>query len=299
MKSRQKILIIGFGDVAERLARLLDSRQRIYALVRKPERAARARDIGIVPIGGDLADRTSLRRLAGLADTVFHLAPPPNRGPRDHHTRNLIAALSRPAASGRPGMLPQHLVYISTTGVYGDCGGRQIDETQARHPQTERALRRADAETALRAWGRRSGVAIAILRAPGIYAADRLPIERLQKGTPALAPDDDVFTNHIHADDLARAAWRAAYRAQPNRVYNAVDNSEMRMGEYFDLVADWFNLPHPRRVSRAEAGAHIGAAMLSFMNESRRIGNVRLTRELGMRLRYPTVNDFLDSLKSG
>jgi nucleoside-diphosphate-sugar epimerase len=142
-------------------------------------------------------------------------------------------------------------------------------------------------------------VAIAILRAPGIYAADRLPIERLQKGIPALTPDDDVFTNHIHADDLARAARRAAYRAQPNRVYNAVDNSEMRMGEYFDLVADRFNLPHPRRVSRVEAGAHIGAAMLSFMNESRRIGNARLTRELGLRLRYPTVNDFLDSLKPG
>ena len=299
MKSRQKILIVGFGDVAERLARLLGTRHRVYALVRKPERAARARTLGVIPINGDLADRSSLSRLTGLADTVFHFAPPPSYGQLDRHTRNLIAALSRNANSKRPAMLPQRLIYIGTTGVYGDCGGRQIDETRPTHPQTQRAVRRVDAETALRAWGRHSGVAVSILRAPGIYAADRLPIERLQKGIPALNAADDVFTNHIHADDLACAALRAAYRGLPNRVYNAVDDSDMRMGDYFDLVADRFNWPHPPRVSRIDAASQIGAAMLSFMNESRRIGNARLTTELGLRLHYPTVDDFLSSLKTG
>ena len=297
MKSPQKILIIGFGDVAERLVRKLGNRQRIYALIRNPERAAVARALKVIPILGDLAHRASQARLANIADTVFHFAPPPNHGQRDCHTRNLIAALSGNANSRRAAMLPQRLVYISTTGVYGDCSGQQIDETRPTHPQTARALRRVDAENVLRAWGKRSGVAVSILRAPGIYAADRLPIERLQKGTPALIAADDVFTNHIHADDLARAAWVASYRALPNRAYNVVDNSDMRMGDYFELVADRFGLPHPPRVGRAEAAQRIGAAMLSFMSESRRIGNARLRGELAFQLRYPTVNAFLNELK--
>lgn len=298
MKSRHKILIVGFGDVAERLARLLGTRHRIYALVRKPERAALARSLGVIPINGDLANRSSLLRIAGVADTVFHFAPPPNHGQLDRHTRNLIATLSRNANFRRAGMLPQRLIYISTTGVYGDCGGQQIDETRPTRPQTQRAMRRVDAETVLRAWGMQSGVAVSILRAPGIYAADRLPIERLKIGTPALNAADDVFTNHIHADDLANAAFCAAYRALPNRVYNAVDGSDMRMGDYFDRVADRFNLPRPPRVSRAAAATKINPAMLSFMKESRRIDNARLITELGLRLRYPTVDDFLGGMKA-
>ena len=297
MKSPQKILIIGFGDVAERLVRMLDHRYRVYALIRNPERVVVARALRVVPIRGDLAQRASQARLSNIADTVFHFAPPPNHGQRDRHTRNLIAALSGNANSRGAAMLPQRLIYISTTGVYGDCGGQQIDETRPIHPQTARAVRRVDAENELRAWGKRSGVAVSILRAPGIYAANRLPIERLQKGTPALIAADDVFTNHIHADDLARAAWVAAYRALPNRVYNVVDNSDMRMGDYFELVADRFSLPHPQRVSRAEANQKIGAAMLSFMSESRRIGNARLRDELAFQLRYPSVKMFLDELK--
>jgi nucleoside-diphosphate-sugar epimerase len=294
MKSRQKILVVGFGDVAERLVLHLTPRYRVYALVRTPERAETCRKLGVMPVRGDLANCATLFRIAGLADTVFHFAPPPNHGQFDRHTRNLIAALSGNANLQRPGMLPQRLIYISTTGVYGDCGGLQIDETRRRNPQTERAVRRVDAETALRAWGRRNGVVVSILRAPGIYAADRLPIERLQRGAPTLAAADDVYTNHIHADDLAGAALRAARRGLPNRLYNVVDYSDLRMGDYFDLVADRFNLPHPPRVNRLEARANIGAAMLSFMNESRRIRNARLTGELRFRLQYPTVIGFLD-----
>jgi nucleoside-diphosphate-sugar epimerase len=193
-------------------------------------------------------------------------------------------------------MLPQRLVYISTTGVYGDCHGEQIDETRPVHPQTPRAARRVDAERVLREWGRHTGVNVSILRAPGIYARERLPIERLQKGLPALILADDVFTNHIHADDLAAAALRAATRGRPNRVYNAVDDSELLMGSYFDLVADRFRLARPPRLSRHEAASKIGEAMLSFMSESRRIGNARLRRELDFSPRYPTVEDFLMQL---
>jgi nucleoside-diphosphate-sugar epimerase len=193
-------------------------------------------------------------------------------------------------------MLPQRLVYISTTGVYGDCGGDWIDETRHVQPSTDRAVRRVHAEGLLRQWGVRTGVKISILRAPGIYAADRLPIERLQKGTPALVAADDVFTNHIHADDLARAALVAITRALPNRVYNVADNSDMKMGDYFDVVADHFKLARAPRVSREAASTVISSPMLSFMSESRRIRNQRLKHELRFRFNYPTVTDLLNEL---
>ncbi len=298
MNSASKILIVGFGDVGVRLAKLVAPKYKVFALIRdasKPERAAVARICGVVPVSGDLDDRRSLSRIAGLANIVFHFAPPatlPSRGIDDKRTRYLLAALHQNGAA----MLPQRLIYISTTGVYGDCAGASIDETRRRQATTDRARRRVRAESLIRQWGTRTGVKVSILRAPGIYAADRLPIERLNKATPALIEADDVFTNHIHAEDLARAALAAAMRGRPNRIYNVVDDTDLKMGDYFDVVADHFKLPRATRVSRAEASVVIGSPMLSFMSESRRIRNQRLKQELKFQLKYPTVQDFLDGL---
>ena len=238
---------------------------------------------GAIPVIGDLDERDSLSRLAGLADCIFHLAPPPGEGQKDTRTRHLLAAL------GKGESLPRRLVYVSTTGVYGDCAGAQIDETRRLQPESSRAGRRVDAERSLRDWGRRNGVAVAVLRAPGIYAADRLPIERLQKGLPALLAADDVFTNHIHADDLAAACIAAMRRGQANRAYNVVDDSDLKMADYFDDVADAFALPRPPRLSRSEAAQALSPVQMSFMRESRRIGNKRLKQELKLRLAYPTI----------
>jgi nucleoside-diphosphate-sugar epimerase len=231
----------------------------------------------------DLDDRGSLQRIAGLADVVLHLAPPPGEGRCDTRTRNLLAAL------GKTKSLPRQLIYVSTTGVYGDCGGAPIDETRRLNPESARAGRRVDAERRLRAWGGRHGVAVSILRAPGIYAADRLPLERLQKGLPALLEADDVFTNHIHADDLAAACLAAMKNGTANRVYNVVDDSELKMATYFDRVADAFALPRPPRLSRDEAARQLSPVQMSFLRESRRIGNRRLKNELKLRLAYPTI----------
>ncbi len=280
----QKILIVGSGDVARRILSLLARRARVYALLRDPARAAEWRAGGAVPVLADLDDQASLSRLAGLADCILHLAPPPNTGAVDSRTRHLLAAL------GKSKSLPRCLIYVSTTGVYGDCAGAVIDETRTLHPESSRAGRRVDAEQVLRDWGARTGVAVSILRAPGIYAADRLPLERLQKGLPALVDRDDVFTNHIHADDLAAACVAALRRGGANRAYNVVDDSDLKMADYFDRVAAAFALPPAPRLTRQAAAAVLSPLQLSFMRESRRIGNRRLKQELKLRLRYPTVD---------
>ena len=286
---RPVLLIVGCGDIGLRVVGLLHRRWRVLALTSSRDRVATLRAAGALPIVADLDQPASLARLAGLADAVLHLAPPPAHGGIDTRSRHLVQALARSPRLGR-------LVYGSTSGVYGDCGGARVDETRALRPANERARRRVDAEQRLRCFGRAAGVTVTVLRIPGIYALGRSggdPRERLARATPVLAAADDVYTNHIHADDLARACVAALHRGLPQRVINANDDSELRMGDYFDLAADRFALPRPARVARAEAAATFSPMQLSFMNESRRLDNRRLKRELGLVLRYPTVAEGL------
>jgi len=187
-------------------------------------------------------------------------------------------------------------VYLSTTGVYGDCGGARFDETRAVAPRNERALRRVAAEALLRRRAAIGAARVIVLRVPGIYAGDRLPVERLQRGTPALIDADDVYTNHIHADDLARIAFAALWRGRSQRVTHAVDDSDLKMGEYFEAVAQAFGLPSPPRLPRAQLRDAVSPMLLSFMSESRRLDNRRLKRELRVRLRFPQVADFLKTV---
>ena len=270
-----------------RVAGLLRDRYRIYALTRDRMRIAALRASRLMPVAGDLDRPETLLPLAGLAQDVIHLAPPPLQGRTDTRTGHLISALSR----GR--RLPRHFVYVSTSGVYGDRAGALTAEWTPINPLTDRARRRVDAEQRLRDWGARSGVRVSILRVPGIYAADRLPVERLTRGTPAVIDAEDSYVNHVHADDLARIVVAALHRGQANRCYNAADDFPQKMGEYFDLVADHFALSRPPRLSRSEVQRIVSPALYSFMNESRRLANDRLKRELRVRLLYPTVREGL------
>lgn len=285
--NKPRLLIIGCGDVGLRLLPLVRAQYRVFALTSQRERFAELRAAGAVPLLANLDQPQSLRRLAGLAQQIVHLAPPPGEGVQDRRTRNVTAILPDRA----------HVVYVSTTGVYGDLGGRWADETQPVAPRNARALRRVDAERVLRAWARRAQGRLSILRVPGIYGADRLPLKRLQQGTPALRAEDDVYTNHIHADDLARVVLAALQRGVCNRVYHAVDDTELKMGEYFDMVADHFGLPRPPRLARAELAGVVAPTLLSFMSESRRLANLRMKKELHVRLRYPDVAAALRCIK--
>lgn len=282
---RTRVLIVGCGDVGKRVAARLPAGVRVLALTSSAERVAGLRAQGLVPLRGDLDDARSLRRLAGLADRVLHLAPPRGEGARDGRTRALGQTLLRRTR-------PRALVYGSTSGVYGDCGGDWVDETRRPAPRTERALRRLDAEAAVRFLGRAGGLRASVLRIPGIYAPDRAggtPRERLAKGTPVLRAEDDVYTNHIHADDLARACIAALWRGRAQRVVNASDDTALKMGDYFDLAADLYGMPRPPRVAAEEARGQLPLMVLSFMSESRRLLNQRLKRELRLALHYPTV----------
>lgn len=264
------------------------------ALTSSAERLPVLRSQQITPLLGNLDDGASLRRLAGLATRVVHLAPPPAADPgerRDPRTLALLRAL-------RLRSLPRSLIYGSTSGVYGDCQGEWVRETRPVNPHTPRAQRRVNAETHLRLFGRATGTRTHILRIPGIYAPDReggTPRGRLLKGTAVLRREDDVYTNHIHAEDLGRACIAALWRGKPQRITHASDDTEMLMGDYFDFAADLYGLPHPPRIARNAAQGELPLMLLSFMSESRRLDNARLKEELRLRLRYPSVKQGLAS----
>jgi nucleoside-diphosphate-sugar epimerase len=329
---RARVLIVGCGDVGMRAVPLFTKRAaapRVIALTSHPERVAELRAAGTTPIVGDLDDRASLARLAGLSSTVLHLAPPQKEGDGDRRkrrsvsrgavgavaphrawrarlrarTENRSARAQNPARTApivpdgpfatvrrRP---PIRLVYASTTGVYGDCGGALIDETRPVRPENARAKRRVSAESQVRRAAVRGDWRVSIVRIPGIYAANRLPLARIERGMPALIASEDVFTNHIHADDLAAILVRAIRRAKPQRAIHATDETDLPMGDYFDRVADAKGMPRVPRITREAAEAQLEPLTLSFMRESRRLTNTRLKRELGYVLRYPTVDDFL------
>ena len=288
---RPRVLIVGCGDVGLRAASGLMSSARVYALTSSPSRVSVLQQRGIVPLLGNLDDAASLRRLAGVATHVVHMAPPPLQGSTYPRTRALIQALVLRS-------LPTAWVYGSTSGVYGDCAGARIDETRRLNPVTERAQRRVDAERWLQAFGKRAGTRVSVLRIPGIYALDReggTPKERLQRGTPVLQAADDVYTNHVHADDLARATVLSVWRGRALRMIHVSDDSDMLMGDYMDWAADLWQLPRPPRISRAQAQTVLPAMTLSFMGESRRMDNQRLKTELRLKLRYPTVREGLQN----
>jgi len=286
---KPRILIIGCGDIGLRVAKQLIRHYKVFALTSQASRFAELRAVGATPLLGDLDEPNSLWRLSAIAETVIHLAPPQNRGRLDQRTRNLTRILSQ-----RPNQV-RRLIYVSTTGVYGNHSGAHVRETTPVQPESERAWRRVDAERVLRLWAPSHGVSLTILRVPGIYAIDRLPLERIEAKTPALVPEEDAYSNHIHSEDLARLVCAAVYHGKPQRVINACDGGETKMGDYFDQVADAFALARPPRLPAQELQSLVSPMLWSFMRESRRVMNPRLS-ELKTVLRYPSVAAFLKTI---
>lgn len=287
------ILIVGCGDIGVRVARRHRSHgDRVQALVRSMDRAMRLEELERIACApGNLDDLDALHKLAEISagKMVYYLAPPPGGGPWDTRMRNFCAAIGRNQA-------PAKVVYVSTSGVYGDCGGSWVTEETPVNPQTSRARRRFDAETVLREWGERLAVPVVILRVTGIYGPGRLPLARLQEGHPVLREDESPPTNRIHADDLAAVCVAAAERAGDGEVFNVSDGRPGTMTQYFNATADLLGLPRPPQVSMAEARQVMAPMMLSYLTETRRMDNRRMMERLGVVLCYPDLESGLKNV---
>ena len=277
------VLIVGCGDIGERVARLERSEGRVVAgLVRSEKSAQRLRSAGIQPITLDLDAPASISNLPVRDAVVYYFAPPPGKGVTDPRMDAIVSLMT---ASN----LPKRIVLISTTGVYGDCHGEWVTEDRPPNPQADRARRRLEAETTLQSWSKASGVSIVILRVPGIYGPGYLPEERLRSGEPVLREDVSPFSNRIHADDLAHVCVAAARHAHPGLLYNVSDGHPTTMTDFFYRVADVLGIPRPPAVTMEEARRRLGEGMLSYLAESKRIDNRRMREELGVELMYPDL----------
>ena len=277
--------IVGCGDVGLRLGRLLAADgATVHAFTRSKARAARLAAAGFRAACLDL-DRPVDAGALPPAAALFHFVPPPPRGDDDPRLGRLLAALA-----ARP---PRRLVLLSTSAVYGDHRGARVTEDTPPRPASARGRRRLAAERRLAAFARENGTEAVILRVGGIYARDRLPLERLRRGEPVLRPELAPPTNRIHADDLAAVCRAAALRGRPGAVYNVCDGSESSMTEYFYTIADCLGLPRPPAVDWAEAERTMSPGMLAYLRESRRMDNRRMLSELGVRLRHPDLRTAL------
>ncbi len=278
-----QILIIGCGDVGKRVEAAWQARgARVAALVRDADRAEQLAELDITPVMGDLDDIWSLRRLSLQSSLWYYFAPPPRTGDNDTRMRCLLTAL-------QPRAMPSRCVLISTTGVYGDRGGAWIDETAEPRPGSARARRRLDAEQILRAWGLSRGVAVVVLRVGGIYGPGRWPLARLQAREPLVREDECPYTNRIHIDDLVASCVAAGERGGAGQIYNVCDGQPGTMTQYFNALADATGLPRPPVVTLASARKILSPGMLSYLADSRRIGNRKLREQLGVTLRYPDL----------
>lgn len=306
---KKKLLIVGAGNVGERVAQVLRGQAQVFTTHRQRGSRAHPPRPAVAPQRRALVLNLDHPRGVQVLkkqhwDAVIHLAPPPAVGQGDPRTQRLLRALvgaarSQRAAAGPTNLPPRAVqrrfsfVYVSTSGVYGDCGGAWVSENRAPHPQSPRAQRRWHAERQIATTAKRQQWRATVLRAPGIYDAAHLPLQRLRLQLPAVCAEEDSYSNHIHADDLARCCVAALRSRRTFRVYNASDNSQLKMGDWFDQLADTFGLPRPPRLPRAQVQTQVSALLWSFMRESRRLNNQRLQRELKVTLRWPTVSEFL------
>ena len=289
IETEASLFIVGCGDIGLRVAALEQAAGSSVAALARSESSSQTlaqRGIGIVL--GDLDQPKTLRDLPVEGSVVYYFAPPPPGGCDDTRLAAFLAALDQQA-------LPRRVVYISTSGVYGDCNGAWVDETWPVNPRSDRGRRRAAAESRLLAWCPASGVDSVILRVPGIYGSGRLPVERIRRGVPVVRVEDSPWSNRIHADDLANACFLAARSNGAGGIYNASDGNPTTMTDYFNRVADFLGLPRPPAISMEEARNTLGPGILSFLEESKRLDNRRLREELGLVLRYPDLASGLEN----
>jgi nucleoside-diphosphate-sugar epimerase len=279
VKDRKQAFIVGCGYVGRRLALQLGKEYNLYGLVKTTNSLKSLRAAHVQPIMLDL-DKFSRQDLSPVwfrNCTLFYFAPPPADGESDTRLHRFLNLLET---------MPDTLVYISTTGVYGNTHGALVDETSPVNPQTQRATRRVSAEHITRIWCTENKVRRVVLRVPAIYGPGRLPLARLRNNEPALRPEESPIFNRIHVDDLVQACMAAALQPQVRGIYNVSDGNRHTMTEFLQFVAELANIRMPPLVPMDEAQLSFSPEFLSYLDESRQVDNTRMRNELGVQLRY-------------
>ena len=256
---RQRLFIFGLGYCAARIAA-----------------AAEARDWEVISTGraGTLAfgDSGAVRLAVADADQVLSSVPPGGDG-LDPVLENYGDALAG-----------KRLTYLSSTGVYGDCGGAWVDESAATGTGRRSARSEADA-----AWLKRGA---RVLRLPGIYGPGRSALERVREGRAQRIEQPGQVFSRVHVDDIVSGALLAL--DAPAGAYNLADDLPASQNAVIEQACRLLRTPPPPLLS-LEA-AQLSPQARRFYDENRRIANAKAKRVLGWSLRYPTYREGLAAL---
>ena len=279
----EHIFIVGCGDIGQRVATLWQNRSfDVFALTHSEENATQLQSNDIMPIRGDLDSAETLQDLPVRNALVYYFAPPPRSGETEPRMTNFLDAISIDA-------LPVHLLYMSTSGVYGDTGGEWVTENSPLNPKTDRSKRRVDAERQVRGWSAETGIPFTILRVPGIYGPGRLPIGKVKSGRPVLREGDAPYSNRIHADDLARICVDVVTDGEPSETYNVNDGNPGSITQYYFTLADLLGIERPPTISMEAAREQFSPMLLSFLEESKRLDISKLRDHIGYEPIYPSL----------
>ncbi len=288
----KNFFIVGYGDIGRRVVKLFDAKNTaITGLARSAASVEQMKQDKVIPIMGDLDLLESLPTLPLAGSLLFYFAPPPAAGTTDTRMTNFLSSLDN-------GRLPAKIIYISTSGVYGDQAGQRVTEDTPTSPGADRSRRRLDAEQQLFIYTEKYRIGLVILRVSGIYGPGRLPEKRIRDQVPVLHEELAPITNRIHADDLARICIAAADHGIDGEIYNISDGCHSNMSRYFFDVADHLNLPRPPTVDWAEAENLLSRGMLSYLHESRQMDNSKMLRDLKVNLVFPDLGAGLDSMRN-
>ncbi len=284
--------IIGCGDIGFRVAReLIKQNHQVQATIHFEEGTKVPQSAGIETIIANFDYQEDVPELPLLGRKLFYLMPPQGGGSSDFRMLNFCRKLS-------PDNYPAKIVYISTSGVYGDCGDALVTEETPLNPMSSRAKRRVSAENQLRDQADKFGFELVILRVTGIYGPGRLPIAQLQKGHEVLIAEDAPRTNRIHSLDLVQICLAAMEKGEDGDIFNVCDGEESSMSQYFMAVAERYDLPQPQQLSWAEAEKMMNPLTFSFLKESRRMSNQKMVEKLAIKLQYPTLEKGLGGSQS-
>ncbi|MDH3647044.1 MAG: NAD-dependent epimerase/dehydratase family protein [Gammaproteobacteria bacterium] len=270
----QRYVIAGCGYTGRRLGRRLSQDSEVLCVSRSSKHTRHLRAAGLTAITDDLGAPRNVAETAGAV--IIYLAPPPTSGDQDTTITAYLANIEHPS----------RFVYVSTSGVYGDCAGEIVNEYRPAAPATARAQRRLAAENALRLWGEQNDVETVVLRVAGIYGPDRLPVDRIRRREPVLRVEDAGPGNRIHVDDLVTACELAATVVAPPTPINVCDGNHISSTQFINLVAKICSLPEPPTIKLEDARREFSPIRWSFLSESRRLDNTRMLDELGVELRY-------------
>jgi len=291
----KNINIIGCGYIGKKIAGLLIDRDiPCHCFVKSETSKATCSKMGLPVVRFNLdkeglsLSKSQLKNFA--KSTLAYLAAPQRNGLTDVRMANFISILESVNA------VPDKIVLISTTGVYGDCKGEWIDESRQARPQADRAFRRLSAETQLTEYCEKNYIHLIVFRVPGIYASDKLPIKRITSGEPIVEAADSGYTNRIHAEDLSALCVEALLEKVESGIYNCCDGRPSTMNDYFTKVADALALRRPEEISLSKAKQTLSEGMLSYLAESKRISNKKLLSHFKTRFKYPNLEAGLKSL---